>query len=89
MSMEPIIGGLGGPASATEAGAAAIKDSDQQAFAAAQTAFRQTSAQIEWLEKGGMTGRDSIRRTSRQVAGLVSAMLSGMMLIAMTLVYML
>ena len=63
--------------------------SDQQAFAAAQTAFRQTSAQIEWLEKGGMTGRDSIRRTSRQVAGLVSAMLSGMMLIAMTLVYML
>jgi putative thioredoxin len=33
MSMEPIIGGLGGPGSAAEAGAAAIKDSDQQAFA--------------------------------------------------------
>jgi hypothetical protein len=62
---------------------------DEQAFAAARLRYRQIAAQIAWLQQGGLSGRDNVLRVSRHAAGIISATLAGLMLVAMTLFYVL
>lgn len=65
----------------------AARLADEQAFAAARLRYRQCAAQIAWLEQGGLSGREHVLRISRQAAGMISATLAGLMLVAMTLFY--
>ena len=60
---------------------------DEQAFAAARLRYRQSAAQIAWLEQGGLSGKENVLRVSRHAAGMISASLAGLMLVAMTLFY--
>ncbi len=62
---------------------------DEQAFAAARLRYRQSAAQIAWLEQGGLSGRENVLRVSRHAAGMISATLAGLLLVAMTLFYVL
>ena len=62
---------------------------DEQAFAAARLRYRQSAAQIAWLQQGGLSGQQNVQRVSRHAAGMISAALSGLMLVAMTLFYVL
>ncbi len=62
---------------------------DEQAFAAARLRYRQNAAQVAWLQQGGLSGRENVLRVSRYAAGMISATLAGLMLVAMTLFYVL
>jgi hypothetical protein len=62
---------------------------DEQAFAAARLRHRQSAAEIAWLQQGSLSGKENVLRVSRHAAGVISATLAGLMLVAMTLFYVL
>jgi hypothetical protein len=67
----------------------AARLTDGQAFAAARLEYRQAVAQIAWLQQGGLSSRENVLRVSQHAAGMISAALAGLMLVAMTLFYVL
>ncbi len=62
---------------------------DEQAFAAARLRYRQSAAEIAWLEQGGLSSEENVLRVGRHTAGMISATLAGLMLVAMALFYVL
>jgi hypothetical protein len=65
---------------------AAIR-ADEQGFAVARAQYRQAANRTSWLEQGGLSGPDNVLRVSRQAASVVSAVLSGLMLVVLTIFY--
>jgi hypothetical protein len=65
----------------------AARKADEQGFTLAQARHRQTANQITWLEQGGLSGPDNVLRVSRQAASVLSAVLSGVLLVVLTLFY--
>ncbi len=64
-----------------------LRQADQQGFEIARVEHRRIAEHIAWLERGGIKGSANVTRVSRQAASILSALLSGAMLIAMTLLY--
>ncbi len=64
-----------------------LRQADQQGFEVARVDYRRIAEHIAWLEQGGIKGPANVARVSRQAASILSALLSGAMLIAMTLLY--
>jgi len=62
-----------------------VRGQDAAGFAQAQAQFQQTVREIQWLQAGGMTNRVNVLRGSQQLATVVSATLSGLALIVLTL----
>jgi hypothetical protein len=60
---------------------------DEQGFAAARAQYRQAANRISWLEQGGLSGPDNVLRVSRQAASMASAVLSGLLLVVLTVFY--
>ncbi len=60
---------------------------DEQGFAAARAQYKQVASYVSWLEQDGLTSQANVMRASRQAASVVSALLSGFMLVALTLLY--
>ena len=60
---------------------------DQQGFAQACQHFAQATREIAWLKDGGLTNESHVLQGSQQVTTVVSAALSGVMLVAMTVAY--
>ena len=58
---------------------------DELGFAQATALFAQNARQIKWLEAGGLTSEANVTRGSGQAGTLMSAILSGMTLIFLTL----
>lgn len=65
------------------------RDQDAYGFAAAQKEYRNLEAGIGWLRNGGLTSPQYVMDKSRQVSVAVSAVTSGLALIALTIVYVL
>lgn len=63
------------------------RSADEAGYEVARGEYKRIAEHIAWLEQGGLMGRENVRRVSRQAAGIVSALLSGAMLVAMTLLY--
>jgi hypothetical protein len=63
------------------------RDQDRSGFEQAKAQFLQTIQEIRWLEAGGLTNRFHIMHGSRQVATVVSAVLSGTALVLLSLAY--
>lgn len=62
-----------------------VRSQDIAGFAAARAQFQQSVREIQWLKAGGMTNRAHVMRGSQQLATVVSAILSGLALIGLTL----
>ena len=62
-----------------------VRRQDTAGFAQAQAQFQQTVHEIQWLQAGGMTNRAHVMRGSQQLSTVVSAALSGLALIILTL----
>jgi hypothetical protein len=60
---------------------------DERGFAVARAQYQQAGHRISWLEQGGLSGPDNVQRVSRQAASIVSAVLSGLMLVVLTVFY--
>lgn len=60
-------------------------DRDRLGFAQATRKFAEASQEIVWLEDGGLTSENHIRRGSQQATTLISAVLSGVALLCMTM----
>lgn len=58
---------------------------DEKGFAQATVLFAQNARQAKWLEAGGLTNEEQVRRGSGQAATLMSAILSGLTLVFLTL----
>ena len=58
---------------------------DRAGFAQAQAQYRQTLHELHWLQNGGMTDRARVTRGAQQGATVVSAILSGLALVGLTL----
>ncbi len=63
------------------------KQADEQGYAEARTLYAKAEREIKWLEAGGLTNAKQIARGSGQAAVLLSAILSGMTLVILTLLY--
>ena len=61
------------------------REQDELGFKQAKALFAKLEREIKWLEAGGLTGDATIVQGSRQAAMLLSAILSGITLILMTL----
>ena len=61
------------------------REHDDRGFAQASALFAQNARQIKWLEGGGLTSDAYVRRGSGQASTLMSAILSGMTLVFLTL----
>lgn len=62
-----------------------VRQQDVAGFAQAQAYYQQIINEIKWLEAGGLTNRQHIMRGSRHVSTIISAVLSGIGLIVLTL----
>jgi len=62
-----------------------VRRRDEQGFAQAKAHFAQNARQVKWLQDGGLTSDAQVRRGSGQAATLMSAILSGLTLVFLTL----
>lgn len=63
------------------------KEADEKGYAEARTLYAKAEREIKWLEAGGLTHPKQVVRGSGQAAVLLSAILSGMTLVILTLLY--
>lgn len=63
----------------------AVRERDQTGFERARALFDRCEREIAWLRGGGLTRPEQIRKGSEQAAVLLSSVLSGMALLALTL----
>lgn len=61
------------------------KDRDSLGFRQATRLFAEADQEIQWLKDGGLTSEQHIRRGSNQAATLISAVLSGVAVLSLTL----
>ena len=60
---------------------------DEQGFKRARIIYDHTVREVEWLRGGGLTSQETITKGSHQAALLLSSVISGCVLLALTLVY--
>jgi hypothetical protein len=60
---------------------------DGSEFRKAKARFRQAVHELAWLEAGGLTNRTQVMHGGQQAALLVSATLSGLGLVVLSLIY--
>ncbi len=60
------------------------RQQDVEGFARAQAYYQQIVNEMKWLEAGGLTNRQHVMRGSRHVSTIISAVLSGIGLIVLT-----
>ena len=63
------------------------REQDKIGFEQAKTQFLQTVQETRWLDSGGLTNRPHIMHGCRQVATVVSSILSGTALVLLSLAY--
>jgi len=65
----------------------AVRKEDASGFHAAQEEYARNLREISWLENGGLTSRENIARATRTWATAVSGLLSGIILMLVTVFY--
>ncbi len=63
------------------------RNQDTEGFARAQKEYDGHARAIAWLEAGGLTSNRTIQAKSRQAATLISATISGLAIVALSLIY--
>lgn len=64
-----------------------LRKRDAAGFQAAQQEYEQIKQEIAWLEDGGLTSDGNVARATRNVATAVSALVSGLGLVMMTVLF--
>jgi len=64
-----------------------LRKRDAAGFQAAQQEYEQIKQEIAWLEDGGLTSDANVARATRNVATAVSALVSGLGLVMMTVLF--
>lgn len=64
-----------------------VRRADEQGFHQACLEFGAATTEIAWLEQGGLTGPQNVRRGSREVASIISSVSAGLLLVVITLIH--
>ncbi len=63
------------------------RNQDTQGFEGAKQEYASHARTVAWLQSGGLTSAENVRFRSQQAATLISATVSAMTIVALSLIY--